>query len=103
MVPYLQRRPIHAVLFVERLDEYRVDSVDHQVGLMTAWEVGARTHMSAQPCRAGCGPPGLLRASDIPSCLVVLPARQRWASKAVLEARGGMSLQATMLVCCQVC
>eukprot|EP00891_Asterochloris_glomerata_P000159 jgi/Astpho2/159/Aster-04622 len=31
VVPYLQGRPLHAVLFVERLDEYRVDSVDHQV------------------------------------------------------------------------
>ena len=35
VIPYLQSRPIHAVLFVERLDEYRVDSVDHQVGLQT--------------------------------------------------------------------
>ena len=40
VVPYLQGRPIHAVLFVERLDEYRVDSVDHQVGLQKDWGAG---------------------------------------------------------------
>ena len=47
VVPYLQNRPIHAVLFVERLDEYRVDSVDHQVGFQTDREGGVRMQMSA--------------------------------------------------------
>ena len=42
VVPYLQGRALHAVLFVERLDEYRVDSVDHQVGLKTDWGGGVQ-------------------------------------------------------------
>ena len=84
VVPYLQGRPLHAVLFVERLDEYRVDSVDHQVGLQTDWGGGVE---GADVCGNHAGRASNFRGAACQGHLqlpLMVPGGLWWASKAVL-------------------